>query len=200
MTGPTALSVTGRVSGVAGRRAMNRRFVVTGGPGGGKSTLLDALAERGYRIAPEAARRLIKERLAAGLSPRPDPVSFARAILDSDMQQYSAATDHDGITFFDRGVLDALYMLDLESGLWRDEIARLVQTFPYNDTVFLLPPWEAIYAMDSERDQTSEESVAVFEGMKRWYARWGYQTVEVPRAGVAARASFILEAIGHPGV
>ena len=200
MTGPTALSVTGRVSGVAGRRTMNRRFVVTGGPGGGKSTLLDALAERGYRIAPEAARRLIKERLAVGLSPRPDPVSFARAILDSDMQQYSAATDHDGITFFDRGVLDALYMLDLESGLWRDEIARLVQTFPYNDTVFLLPPWEAIYAMDSERDQTSEESVAVFEGMKRWYARWGYQTVEVPRAGVAARASFILEAIGHPGV
>ncbi|WP_278592613.1 AAA family ATPase [Marinobacter salarius] len=192
--------MTGRVSGVAGRRAMNRRFVVTGGPGGGKSTLLDALAERGYRIAPEAARHLIKERLAAGLSPRPDPVSFARAILDSDMQQYSAATDHDGITFFDRGVLDALYMLDLESGLWRDEIARLVQTFPYNDTVFLLPPWEAIYAMDSERDQTFEESVAVFEGMKRWYARWGYQTVEVPRAGVAARASFILEAIGHPGV
>ncbi|MBT13409.1 MAG: hypothetical protein CMI02_15405 [Oceanospirillaceae bacterium] len=45
---------------------MNWRFVVTGGPGGGKSTLLDALAERGYRIAPEAARRLIKERLAAG--------------------------------------------------------------------------------------------------------------------------------------
>lgn len=66
--------------------------------------------------------------------------------------------------------------------------------------MFLLPPWEAIYAMDSERDQTFEESVAVFEGMKRWYARWGYETVEVPRAGVAARASFILEAIGHPGV
>ena len=179
---------------------MNRRFVVTGGPGGGKSTLLDAVAERGYRIAPEAARRLIKERLSSGLPPRPDPVSFARAILNSDIEQYRAATDHDGITFFDRGVLDALYMLDLESGLWRDEIARLVQTFPYNDTVFLLPPWEAIYAMDSERDQTFEESVAVFEGMKRWYARWGYQTVEVPRAGVAARASFILEAIGHPGV
>ena len=200
MTGPTALSVTGRVSGVAGRRAMNRRFVVTGGPGGGKSTLLDALAERGYRIAPEAARRLIKERLSSGLPPRPDPVAFARAILDSDMAQYRAATDHDGITFFDRGVLDALYMLDLESAMSRDEIAGLVAAFPYNDIVFLLPPWEAIYATDSERDQTFEESVAVFEGMKRWYARWGYETVEVPRAGVAARVSFILEAIGHPGV
>ena len=176
---------------------MNQRFVVTGGPGGGKSTLLNALAERGYRIAPEAARRLIKERLAAGLSPRPDPASFARAILQSDMEQHRAATDHDGMTFFDRGVLDALYMLDLESALSRDEAARFVQAFPYNDTVFLLPPWEAIYGTDSERDQTFEESVAVFEGMRRWYSQWGYETVEVPRASVEARVSFILEAIGH---
>ena len=61
MTGPTAPSATGRASGGAGRRTMNRRFVVTGGPGGGKSTLLEALAERGYRVAPEAARRLIGE-------------------------------------------------------------------------------------------------------------------------------------------
>ena len=170
---------------------------MTGGPGGGKSTLLKALAERGYRIAPEAARRLIKERLAAGLPPRPDPVFFARAILHSDIEQYQAATDNDGITFFDRGVLDALYMLDLESAMSWDEIARLVQAFPYNATVFLLPPWEAIYAMDSERDQTFEESVAVFEGMRRWYSRWGYETVAVPRASVEARVSFILEAIGH---
>jgi predicted ATPase len=179
---------------------MNPRFVITGGPGGGKTTLLQTLAARGYRVAREAARRIIRERLSAGLPPRPEAVSFAREILDSDIQQYRAATDHDGITFFDRGVLDALYMLDLESALSLDEIARLVQAFPYNDTVFLLPPWEAIYAMDSERDQTFEESVTVFEGMKRWYARWGYETVEVPHARVAARASFILEAIGHPGV
>ena len=55
-------------------------------------------------------------------------------------------------------------------------------------------------ATDSERDQTFEESVAVFEGMKRWYGRWGYETVEVPRASVEVRVSFILEAIGHPCV
>ena len=78
-------------------------------------------------------------------------------------------------------------MLDLESAMSRDEIAGLVGAFPYNDTVFLLPPWEAIYATDSERDQTFEESVAVFEGMKRWYARWGYETVEVCHAPASRR-------------
>lgn len=176
---------------------MNSRFVITGGPGGGKTTLLENLAAWGYRVAPEAARRIIRERLSVGLPPRAEPASFAREILDSDIQQYRAAMDHDGTTFFDRGVLDALYMLDLESALSRDEITSHVQAFPYNAIVFLLPPWEAIYGMDSERDQTFEESVAVFEGMKRWYSRWGYETVAVPRASVEARVSFILEAIGH---
>ena len=55
---------------------MSKRFVVTGGPGGGKTTLLDALAARGHRVAPEAARRIIKKRLAAGL---PEAVPAATA-------------------------------------------------------------------------------------------------------------------------
>ncbi|MBU59709.1 MAG: hypothetical protein CL543_12585 [Alcanivorax sp.] len=176
---------------------MSKRFVVTGGPGGGKTTLLDALAARGHRVAPEAARRIIKKRLAAGLSPRPDASSFAREILDSDIEQYRAATAHHGVTFFDRGVLDALYMLDLASAITEDEAAGLVQRFPYHNPVFLLPPWQEIYGTDSERDQTFEESVEVFEGMKRWYERWGYETVEVPRAGIEERVAFILGKVGR---
>lgn len=171
--------------------------MVTGGPGGGKTTLLNALAARGYRVMPEAARRIIKGRLAAGRSPRPHAASFARAILDSDIEQYRSVTDQAGPVFFDRGVPDALYMLDLASAITEGEVAELIQRFPYNDRVFLLPPWEAIYSTDTERDQTFEESVAVFEGMKRWYSRWEYDTVEVPCTGVEARVSFILEAIGR---
>lgn len=175
---------------------MDGAFVITGGPGGGKTALLNALAERGYRVAPEAARRIIRARLAQGLPPRPEPAAFAREILASDMEQYRAAQAHDGVTFFDRGVPDALYMLDLAGAITREEAAGLVQRFPYNNTVFLLPPWEDIYGTDAERDQSFEEAVAVFEGMSRWYAQWGYQTVEVPRVSVEARVTFILNTIG----
>ncbi|WP_148255440.1 AAA family ATPase [Aidingimonas lacisalsi] len=176
---------------------MNRRFVVTGGPGGGKTTILSALAECGYRIVSESARRIIKERLAAGLSPRPDPVAFAQEILSSDMAKYRDATTCDHAMFFDRGVLDALYMLEAESALASDEIAQYVQQFPYNDVVFLLPPWEEIYGKDSERDQSFEESIKVFEGLKRWYLQWGYETIEVPRNNVNERVSFILKSIDN---
>lgn len=177
---------------------MNRRFVVTGGPGGGKTTILSALAERGYSCVPESARKIIKERLAARLSPRPDLVSFSQEILSSDIEKYQDVTTCDHAMFFDRGVLDALYMLDAENALARDEIANYVQKFPYNSVVFLLPPWKEIYDTDSERDQTFEESIEVFEGMKRWYSQWGYKTLEVPRGNINERVSFILQSIHTP--
>lgn len=174
---------------------MNHRIVVTGGPGGGKTTLLSALAKRGYDVVPESARSIIKERLAAGLSPRPAPTCFGLEILRSDIQKYRAAIAFDHSVFFDRGVLDALYMLDAERALTVSEIAQYVHQFPYNKVVFLLPPWEQIYGTDSERDQSFEESIAVFEGMKKWYSQWNYEILEVPRTNINERVSFILQSL-----
>ena len=129
------------------------------------------------------------------MSPRPDPVCFAQKILKADIEKYREAVVSEHPMFFDRGVLDALYMLDAENALTHDETARCVHDFPYNRIAFLLPPWKEIYDTDSERDQTFEQSVGVFEGMKKWYLQWGYETLEVPRLRVEERVSFILEAV-----
>ena len=64
------------------------RFVLSGGPGGGKSALLAALAERGYPVVHESARAIIRSRLQAGLAPRPEPAAFAQAIFQQDAQRY----------------------------------------------------------------------------------------------------------------
>ena len=176
---------------------MNNRFVVTGGPGGGKTTILTALAERGYNFAPESARRIIKNRLTAGLSPRPEPIPFAHEILSADIEKYRKIDASDCPTFFDRSVLDALFMLDAENALTLAQAERYIQNFPYNRTVFLLSPWKEIYTTDSERDQTFEQAVEVCEGMERWYQQWGYEMLEVPHSNVEKRVLFILEAVDN---
>lgn len=56
---------------------MTGRFLITGCSGGGKSTLLDALAQRGYATVPERGRRIVAE---AGPMPWDDPAGFARLI------------------------------------------------------------------------------------------------------------------------
>lgn len=42
----------------------NHYYVITGGPGVGKTTLLGELEKRNYRCMPEVARRVIQEQMA----------------------------------------------------------------------------------------------------------------------------------------
>lgn len=182
-----------------------RRVVVTGGPGAGKTVLLDELARRGYPYAPESARAIIRERLARGLPPRPEPGEFAYEILGRDIEQYRAAEGsggragqggrESGIHFFDRSILDGLGMLDQLGMLSARERDRHLTEFPYDRQVFLLPPWEAIYQVDSERDQTFSESVRVHDSLRQWYLRCGYEIVSVPPGPVADRCDLVLKTL-----
>ena len=38
-----------------------KKYVITGGPGIGKTTVIEILSSRGYEIVPEAARIIIEE-------------------------------------------------------------------------------------------------------------------------------------------
>jgi predicted ATPase len=173
----------------------NLRFVITGGPGAGKTTVLRALAERGYPHAAESARVIIRQRLASGLSPRPPLAQFGNEILRRDIARYRETRVTDHHVFFDRGIVDALCLLDQQQALAPGQVAEYVRSFPYNEVVLLMPPWEAIYRTDSERDQTFAEAVEVFEGLRTWYARWGYETIEVPRTAIDQRVHFILQTV-----
>ena len=55
-----------------------KRVILTGGPGAEKTSILDVLAEDGFRIGQDVVREIIRERLAAGLSPRPSPKRSTR--------------------------------------------------------------------------------------------------------------------------
>ena len=80
-------------------------FVVTGGPGSGKTTLIEALARAGFTVAPEAGRGVICEQQAHGgrALPSVDPLAFAAAMLARDLASYDAHRDAAGPVFFDRG-------------------------------------------------------------------------------------------------
>ena len=174
---------------------INLRFVITGGPGAGKTTILNALAARGFQCVPDSARALIKRRKAAGLSPRPSPAQFGTEMLQEDIAQYQRTPVHHDPVFFDRGVGDALGFLYLHGTLSLAEVATSIKAWPYNEIVFLLPPWPEIYIQDAERDQSFAEAVAVYEVVREWYGRWRYRLVEIPRGRVEDRADFVLHTV-----
>src|SRR5262245_7417641 len=135
--------------------------IVTGGPGAGKTTLLAELAAIGYATVDESARAVIAERRARGESPRPDPLAFAREILRRDIEKYVSHPDTPEWVFFDRGLIEALGMLHEASPLPFAELTAMLARYPFHETVFVLPPWDAIYTTDTERDQSFADAVAV---------------------------------------
>ena len=169
-----------------------------GGPGAGKTTLLHALRSHGYTVVDETARALIQGRRSRALSPRPPPLEFAEDVLRNDIEQYARHSPRSGYVFFDRGVLDALCMLDQVKPLQRNELAALVSQYPYSPQVFFLPPWEAIYSNDAERDQTFTEAIRVYETLAEWYRRCSYEVVEVPKGTVAERCAHVLNVLAMP--
>ena len=173
-----------------------QRAVITGAPGAGKTTLLQALRAHGHAVGDDAARALIQQRKAAGLSPRPDAHAFARAVLERELAAYQRAASPSGVVFFDRSVVDALCLLDEAAPLNAQALDAQLARCPYHRDVFMLPPWQAIYATDAERDHPFAHALLVHERLQRFYVRCGYAIVEVPCASPAERCAFVLKHLG----
>ncbi|WP_133770562.1 AAA family ATPase [Enterovirga rhinocerotis] len=170
------------------------RFVVlTGGPGSGKTTLIDRLAARGHVTMPEAGRAIIRDQMAIGGQALPwaDRALFAEAMLAFEMRSHRAAEDLAGPVLFDRGVPDVIGYLRLCGLPVPPHMEEAARRFRYGQPVFVAPPWREIFVQDGERRQDFDEAVRTFEAMLKVYRDCGYDLVELPCASVAERADFV---------
>ncbi len=175
----------------------NNFYILTGGPGAGKTSILENLASKGHNFIPETARQIIKERLSKSLSPRPDPTSFAEQIFDRDWKNFISNSHLTSLLFFDRSFIDSACMLFDSDKDRYDQIRNSHLTNRYNNKVFITPPWKEIYRNDEERDQSFEESIEVNERLDKWYREHGYDIIVLPKDTIENRANFILSHVGR---
>lgn len=174
---------------------MNHGFILTGGPGSGKTTLLDALAAQGWDVRPEAGRAVIQEQVALDSDALPwrDPAAFARLMFARDLRTYRAAQTAISPVIFDRSLPDTIGYLKLCRLPVPEDMMVLAHAYRCNRRVFIAPPWQEIFANDSERKQTFAEAEATHHAMTETYIAFGYSLVTLPRAGVEARVQFFLD-------
>ncbi|HKS56738.1 MAG TPA: AAA family ATPase [Steroidobacteraceae bacterium] len=175
-----------------------RFFVLTGGPGSGKSSLIDVLASAGYGRTIEAGRAIIQQQLAIDgpALPHKDPAAFAEMMLGWEMRSYHEASALPGIVFFDRGVPDIEGYLRLMQRPVPPHVSNAIQRYRYNRRVFIAPPWSEIFAQDAERKQTFDEAVRTYESLAQTYRNHDYELLTLPLAPVAARVRFMLDRLG----
>src|SRR3546814_18740364 len=82
--------------------------VITGGPGSGKSTLIEALAVEGFDHMPAAGRAIIRDQVEIGGAALPwvDRAAFADLMLGWDLRSWHEAHDLAGPVIGDRSVHD----------------------------------------------------------------------------------------------
>lgn len=175
-------------------------IVITGGPGAGKTSLLDHLAREGFACSPEAGRAIIQAQDAIGGPALPwrDRALFAEMMLCWEMRSHAAARGSSGPMLFDRGVPDVIGYLRLEGLPVPGHMLRAATRLRYHRRVFVAPPWPAIYRQDAERRQDPETARRTCEAMREAYEGLGYELIDLPRTTIAERAAFVRAALA-PG-
>ena len=171
------------------------KIVITGGPGTGKTSVIEALELQGHYCFHEVSREVILEAQKRGIEQLflQDPLLFSKKLLEGRIEQHLQAQKWDSEkVFLDRGVPDVVAYLDYFGTEYPSEFEKACDGHRY-EQVFVLPPWRKIYTEDNERYETYDQAVAIHDKISATYQRLGYSPIEVPEGTIAERTSFILK-------
>jgi predicted ATPase len=182
-------------------------YIITGGPGSGKTTALAELARRGNICIPEDAHAVIHQQVAScgQALPWADAPRFADLLADLLMEQSIATYREQAViwhaqpakypqspVYFDRGIGDAFTCADLIGHALPVALCEQAKHYRYRDPVFLAPWWPEIYITDTERRQSREEAERTEHAIVKTYTELGYRVLRLPLTAPLERADYIL--------
>ncbi|MGS2726600.1 AAA family ATPase [Psychroserpens sp. BH13MA-6] len=174
-----------------------QKIVITGGPGTGKSSIINELIKRQYSCFEEVSRQVILEARKDGIEQLflTKPLLFSELLLKGRIAQFKAAErSEEDLVFLDRGLPDVLAYMDYSGNDYPANFVEACKTHTY-EKVFVLAPWQEIFVSDNERYENFEQAVEIHHALLDTYKRFGYELLDVPFESISNRADFILDHI-----
>jgi len=171
-------------------------YIITGGPGFGKTALINDLRSRGYLCSDEFARDIIEKQMNTGgdLLPWKNPKLFQEEILKLRKEFYESVSVNN-FAFADRGIPDQLAFARYKGFGTPNILNDNAEKYRYASIVFVTPPWPEIFINDSIRTETFEEAILIHQDIVDTYCVLKYQIIELPLISVTERSDFILQTI-----
>lgn len=180
-----------------------KRFILTGTPGAGKTSILLALKARGYDVVTEAATDVVARHLASGSAHPPMRESFIDEIVALQRErQEKTVRDGTCIQVFDRSpictIALSVYAGQPVSAVLTAEVDRVIAEQVYERQVFFVR--SIGFCEPTAVRRISFESSLRFERIHEdTYRAFGYDLIEVPPSELATRVDAITRALGAPG-
>ncbi len=174
-----------------------KKIVITGGPGTGKTSIINELKARNHVCLDEISREVTLKAREDGIEQLflTQPLLFSELLLKGREKQFQeAANAHTEIVFLDRGLPDVLAYMDYIGDSYPNSFVDSCKTNQY-DMVFILEPWQEIFTSDSERYENFDQAVKIHHHLLNTYERFSYKLWDVPFAKVEERADFILNVV-----
>ncbi|WP_121967226.1 AAA family ATPase [Myroides sp. N17-2] len=169
-------------------------ILIIGGPGSGKTTLINELTSKGYVCYPEISRAVTKKAQEKGIDQLflTEPLLFSQLLLEGRIEQHNEAVQESAnLVFIDRGIPDVLAYMHYTGDKYPESFDVACKNHVYHQ-IFLLPPWESIYQSDEQRYENFEQASQIHEHLISTYKNYGYDLIEVPRDTVEKRIDFII--------
>lgn len=174
-----------------------KKVVIAGGPGTGKTTIINELKKRSFICYDEISRQITLQAREEGIEQMflTDPILFSQKLLDGRIQQFKdAVTETKDVVFLDRGIPDVIAYMDFIGDTYPNHFVEACNNHKY-DNIFVLAPWQEIFTSDNERYENFEEAIKIHDHLLETYKRFGYNLIDVPFGNVESRANFILESL-----
>ena len=175
---------------------INKRIVLAGGPGTGKTSVINELKKRDFYCFQEAAREIFDEFKLKGLEFKTDPIEISKNIFKKRKLDFEAAHQIDckeNLIFYDRGIHEVtayLRSIGNSSKYW-DNIPL---KYKY-DLIFMFEPWKEIYKKDDNRIEDFSDAKKISPFIISIYKQSGISMIKVPNISIEERVSFILNKI-----
>jgi len=160
---------------------MLKKYVITGGPSTGKTTVLKEL-EKEFKVFHEAAREI--------LSLNEFSEKIQHEIVKKQLEHLREAEELDEIVFFDRCVVDSLAYYQYHGfEIPLDVLEESRKENTDYDLVFFLD--FVPYVNDEIRKEDEKEAKKAHNLIYNSYKKLGYKIIRVPLMSVQERVNFI---------